>query len=362
MKRALITGLTVLAVGSAILPCYAQGKKTVAAKPVAPKSAPVAKKAVPATGPIVLGTTQLPGDFGKLATTYTIGKRKPINFTLKSAEYTIEPLTIGNDTYVPKGNEKLLLLHYTIHNPLPEEQGYDWSAMQFTAVDAKDVNHKFIQKVAREGTTEPLIVSLKPAQKIDVVAAILVPAEGVVPKLIVERERDAPIIRYDLRGQAKTLPALATDTADTTGATARKEVSVPAGTFVPLGVFDARLDAVSYTTEPLVKNTPPKGSRFVVATFTLKNRTMKPQSYYWGYFNADLRDADGEKVKYTQTLLKATRDERAQGELSPGEETRIRLYFPVPEKVDGKTISLSEGKQVSLRDARVFAFDLTSAN
>jgi hypothetical protein len=33
------------------------------------------------TGPVVLGTTQLPGDFGQLGTTYTIGKAEPINFT-----------------------------------------------------------------------------------------------------------------------------------------------------------------------------------------------------------------------------------------------------------------------------------------
>ncbi|MBC7808428.1 MAG: DUF4352 domain-containing protein [Akkermansiaceae bacterium] len=348
----------VAAVFAATLPVYVQGKKPVAGKPGAQKPSAVKKAASPA-GPIFLGTTQLPGDFGKLATTYTIGKSKPINFTLKNAEYSVDSLTIGTRTWVPKGDEKLLLLRYTIHNPLPQEQPYDWSAIKFTAADAKDVNHVFIQGVTRDGESEPLGVSLKPAQKIDVLSAIIVPAEGVVSKLIVERERDAPVIRYDLRGQARSLPTLVTDSADATGASVRKEILVPVDTFVPLGVFDARLDEVTYTTEPLVKREPPKGGRFVVTTFTLKNRIEEPQSYYWGYFNADLRDADGEKVKYTQALLKGNRDERAQGDLTPGEETRVRLFFPLPEHVPGKTLSLSEGKGVSLRAARAWTFDLT---
>ncbi len=360
MRLLLVTQLAVLATALATLPAQAQGKKPApVAKPVAKNSAPAAKKPAATTGTIVLGTTQLPGDFGKLATTYTIGTRNPINFTLKSATYSVEPLTIGTRTWVPKVNEKLLVLRYTIHNPLPNEQPYDWAGIDFTAVDAKDVNHRFIQGIARDGENEPLHVSLKPAQKLDVLSAVLVPADGVVPKLIVQRERDASVIRYDLRGQAGTLPALVADATDTTGATVRKEIAVPAGTFVPLGVFDARLDSVAYTTEPILKREPGKGNRFMVATFTLKNRTTKAQSYYWGYFNADLRDADGEKVKYTQALLKGSRDERAQGDLSPGEETRVRLFFPVPENVAGKSLSLSEGKEVSLRDARVWAFDLT---
>ena len=67
---------------------HAQAKK----KPAAKK--PAAKKPAPkkAGGPVVLGTTQLPGEFGKLGTTYTIGKRNPINFTLKSADYSVIPI------------------------------------------------------------------------------------------------------------------------------------------------------------------------------------------------------------------------------------------------------------------------------
>jgi hypothetical protein len=334
-------------------PSFAQNKKT------APPKKPTAAK--PASGPVVLGTTQLPGDFGKIGTTYTIGAREPINFTLKSAEYSVTPRTFGQNTYVPKADQKLLVLHYTVHNPVPREQGYDWSDIRFTAVDARDTNHDGIQAVVRDGESLPLSIALKPAQKLDVVAAILVPAEGVVPKLIVEREKGAPVIRYDLRGKVKPLPAPIADPADASGATARKEVPTPAGQFVPTGVFDTRLDEVAYTDQSLFKREPGKGNRWITATFTIKNRTNRPQRYYWADFLPDLRDADGEKAKYTQALLKATRDELAQDDLAPGEETRIRFFFPLPNNVAGKTLKLAHGGAIDARVARVWAFDLTGA-
>src|ERR687890_139687 len=74
-----------------------------AKKPAAKKPAPTAAKKPAAGGPIVLGTTQLPGDFGQLGTTYTIGKDTPINFTLRSAEYTVAPFVLGNNVWVPGG-------------------------------------------------------------------------------------------------------------------------------------------------------------------------------------------------------------------------------------------------------------------
>src|SRR6185503_12389384 len=141
----------------------AQTKKPAAVKPptAQPKTA------------IVLGTTQMAGDFGKFGQTYTIGKYEPVNFTLKSADYSIETYIVDTHVYVPTAEQKLLILHYTIHNPLPKEQVYDWNNMHFTVVDAKDKNADAIQAVAREGTKENGRISLKPAQKAEVVSAIL---------------------------------------------------------------------------------------------------------------------------------------------------------------------------------------------
>lgn len=353
------TALLILPTSALLVsPCQAQsgGKK-----PAAGKGKPPAKKPTKSGGPIVLGTKQMPGDFGKLGTTYTIGKTLPLNFTLKSADYSVAPVTIGQNTWVPKSDEKVLLLHYTVHNPLPDEQPYYWGEITFTAVDSQDKNHSYIQGVVREGEQKELNTRLKPAQKVDVAAAIIVPAEGVIPKLIVERQKGSPVIRYDLRDKVKPLPAPFADPADTTGATARKEVAAQAGTFYPTGAFDTRLDEVAYVPGPLKGHEAGAGKRFLSAVFTIKNRTIADKSYIWSDFMPDLRDADGEKVAYNQEMLKATRDEAARGTLAPGEEARVRFFFPLPADVMGKTLRIAEGKLINASYARVYAFDVAAA-
>ena len=108
-----------------VAPIYAQAKKASAKKSATVK--PATKPKANPNSPVLLGTTQLPGDFGQLGTTYTVGKSDPVNFTLKSAEYSITPLMVGNSIWVPKADQKLLVLHYTIHNPLKREQQYSWN-------------------------------------------------------------------------------------------------------------------------------------------------------------------------------------------------------------------------------------------
>lgn len=341
--------------GAMLLPStvYAQsgGKKPVTKPPTAGKS----------SGPVVLGTTQLPGEFGKMGVTYTMGKSYPLNVTLKSADYSIAPISIGNRTVVPKAEEKLLLLHYTVQNPTPREISYVWSDLLFTAVDSKDINHEYIQTVYREGDREGQAIRLKPGQKIDVATVIIVPAAGVVPKLIIERQKGEPVVRYDLRGKVTPLPALAADTADTSGATALKIIPARPGIFYPLGVFNTRLDEVAYVDGPLLRREPGEGKRWLTAIFTIKNTTNRTERYVWSDFLPELRDADGEKSEYNQSILKASRDEAASDDVAAGEEARIRFYFALPEKVEGKTLRLAEGKKVDVRVARIFAFDLTHA-
>lgn len=59
--------------------------------------------------------------------------------------------------------------------------------------------------------------------------------------------------------------------------------------------------------------------------------------------------------------MKASRNEIADGTLAPGEEARIRFFFPLPQEVTGKTLILGEGKRVHQTTARRFIFDLTAA-
>ena len=335
------------------LPLLCAGHAAAAPAKAAPKKPAAVKPALKTGGPVVLGTQQLPGDFGKLGTTYTIGKSDPINFTLRSAEFSVARVCIGDHVYAPTAEQKLLVLRYTVQNPQKAAQHFYWAGVQFTAVDADDVNHEYIQAIGRDGTSDSVAVDLKPAQKLDLYSIIVVPAKGVVPKLIVTREEGAPVVRYDLRGKTKMLAEPFAAASD--GATALEEVPAPAGTPMPLGAFDARLDSVAYTTSPMNGEMPEDGKRYLAAVVTLKNMTTVEQHYYWATFKAELRDADGERVEYNQTMLKASRDEKSEGYVKPGEEIRVRFYFSLPADLAGKMLYLSEG------EGRIFAFDVSGA-
>jgi hypothetical protein len=186
-----------------------------------------------------------------------------------------------------------------------------------------------------------------------------VAAFGAVPKLIVRPayETEAPIVRYDLRNVAKKLPAPFSESKDP--ATALKTVPAKSGVFYPVTeFFDARLDSVEYSQEPVMKNPPKEGYRYCFARFTIKNRGPRPARYSYSYFRADLKDADGEKTEYNTSILKASRDEESSGELAPGEEARIRFYFAVPKSVDAKTVLVQYGYD---RESRTYAFAVPAA-
>ena len=323
-----------------------RAKRTLVVVPAAAGAASVAQ---------VQGTTQLAGAEGEVGKTYTLGKASPLNFTLRGAEFTVARVNVGTNSIVPEAGEKLLVVRFSVQNPQNREVRYAWSDLRFTAVDAKDVSREFAQAVGREGTSDSLSLSLKPAQKIDAFTVIKVPAEGVVPKLIVMREKDAPVLRYDLRAVAKGPGAPFADPADASGATILESVPAETGKFYPLGQLDARLDSVAFTTEPLNKRAPAAGQRYLVATFTLKNMSARNTNYNWATIRPELVDADGEKVAYNQQMLKAARDETASGQLKPGEEAKVRYFFALPEDVGGKSILMAEGK------SRAYAFDVSAA-
>ncbi|WP_027483622.1 hypothetical protein [Deinococcus pimensis] len=320
-----------------------------------------AAQAASPTGPVkpagrtVQGTTPLDGQNARPGQTFTLGKQSPLNFTLKSAEYSTGRVVIGENVYYPNADQKLLVLRYTVHNPQKSAARYYWADLKFTAVDALDRNHEFIGAVARDGTTDKLEVNLKPAQKVDVVTAIVVPAAGPVPKLIVTRAGEASVLRYDLRTQAKALPSGFADPADTSGATARSQVPALTGKLMPLKWFDVRLDEATFTTDMLDGKTPSVGMRYLTATFVIKNNLWRDVEYAWSDFKPTLKDADGEKVAYNQVMLKANRDEKAGGKLPKGEEVRVRFYWELPQNVTGDSVLLTD------ESGRGFVFDVKQA-
>lgn len=301
----------------------------------------------------VLGMVPMAGVEGKLGQTYTIGTNDPINFTLTSAEYTLERVNIDTSVYAPSAEEKLLVLRYTVHNPNKTERRYYWNTVGFTAVDAMNQNREFVQNAGSRETGEALNINLKPAQKVEAYTVINVPAKGVVPKLIVKPE-DGGVIRYDLRGVAKPLSAPFADPSDKTGATAPTEIPAQTGQYYPLHNFDIKVLETGYT-DALGETVPEEGQRFFVATISMRNGTKDEKRFYWGTFKATLVDADGEEAQWSQTMLRATRNETADGTLKPGQEYKARVYFSLPKDAAAKTLTLAE------EESHPYAFDVSAA-
>jgi hypothetical protein len=318
------------------------------------KAKPKAKPAVtkPANKP--LGMVPMSGVDGKIGQTYTIDKDSPLNFTLNSAEYTLQRVTFGDSTEFPKEGEKLLLLRFTVHNPQKFDRQFYWGTIHFTAVDAMNQNREWSQAVGAKQTGEKLNMALKPAQKVDAYTVIKVPAKGVVPKLIVKPNNTGGVIRYDLRNGVKPLPAPFADTKDSSGATALEEVPGQIDTYYPLANLDVKLLSTAYADTLGDEFTKKENEKFFVATVMLRNGTNADTSYYWGTFQPVLVDADGEKVYWPQVLLKGGRNEKASGTLKPGEEYKARFYFALPKDVDAKTLKLTDNNE-----SHTFAFDVS---
>ncbi|RYG70540.1 hypothetical protein EON80_07720 [bacterium] len=334
-------------------------KKPAPQKPSAKATAPASKTKLIRE---VLGTQQLSGYEGLLRQTFTIGKQLPLNFTLSSCEYSVGRVNIGGYAHIPKGDEKLLVLHFVVQNPTKKVVSFSTSYLRFSAVDATGVTREYVGDIAREKTGESVSLPLNPGQKTEAKTAIRVAAYGTVPKLIVRHyyETNAPIIRYDLRNVAKKLNAPYADPSDANGATALKTIAAKVGVSYPVtDMFDAELVKVEDQTAPLNGNTPEKGKKFSVATFIIRNKGPRRANLTQAYFRADLKDADGEKTNYNTWMLKGSRDEQVSNQLEPGEETKVRFFWAIPEDVEAKAVLLQYGYD---RESRTFAFEVPSTN
>ncbi|PYE55413.1 hypothetical protein [Deinococcus yavapaiensis] len=304
--------------------------------------------------PVVLGTTQLDGQNAKVGQTFTVGKQSPLNFTLTSAEFSASRVTIGKTTIAPGKDEKLLIVRFTVHNPQPKDVRFDANAFTFTAVDAQDVNHVAERFVARDGTAEEVAVNLKPAQKLAVLAVLKVPAKGVVPKLIVQREASAPVLRYDFAGGVKPLPAPFADSADTSGATSLAVLTAAQGVAYPLKHLDVTFEGARFTTDAMQGNAPGRGKRYLVVNVSLRNMTAQDAYVGLQTLRPEARDADGERTMF-KTVLKASRDELVGTQVAPSDTLKVRYVFEVPADATMDNVSFTDG------GAHTLVFDVKNA-
>ena len=304
-------------------------------------------------------TVRLAGDNGEFGTVYSISKRSPIYFRLKSAEFTTNQVVIGNQVYVPKANEKLLILHFTVQNPQKTELYVRWDSLRFTAVDKTNTNCEGNNDWgdADDPKHSQVAMNLKPTQTVNLITPIVVPANSIVPKLMVlpSDEGDGPVLRYDLSGNIKNkvtpLTAPIADPADATGSTALETVPSVVGTSYPFGNFDITIEKCDYTTSTTGDYTPEEEGRFLLVTMLMKNEVPTVQYVNWETIAPILTSTDGEELPYKDLFL-ATGTRTFAQNVKGLAEIRLRMLFQIPKDVTPKTLAIKEG------DSRTYQFEV----
>ncbi len=316
-----------------------------AAMAAKPKPKPTPK---PAPKPSV----QLAGDKGVFGTVYSIRKDNPLYFRLKSAEYTTQQVVIGDELYVPKADEKLLVLHFTIQNPQKTEQFVRWDSLKWNAVDSDNNNHEEQNDWGNDDTPDhPRVeMNLQPAQTKNVITALVVPAKGSTPKLMVlPGENNGPILRYMLypdptapsQNKPGTLAAPVADPKDTNGYTALQTVKGAVGTAYPYNDFDVTVEKFEYTTDKVGDYEPEEGGRLLLVTALIKNEWPREEFLRWDSFAPTLATENGDSMDY-KDMYSASAPRSFQQNVKPLGEARVRMIFSVPKDMTPGTLTLKE--------------------
>jgi len=329
---------------------------------------PIAKHNASALPP-VKGTQQMAGGQGAFGVTYTLidgGGWGPINFTIKSVEYTVARVSISPTwMYAPKANEKIMLIRYRVKNPNSEDFYYSGRHL-FQTVDLNDTTLDDCGDSRRESETQPIAVSIKPGQGIeDLITYAVVTAKGPIPKLILQLGKPGStdqVTRFVLGTAPNTvapIPAPYADPTDPTGATALSNIKASIGTTYIAGYFDMSLDSAVLAPGPFGDTAADDGKKFLVATITATNKGLG-QIYVGDIFGGTVVTSDGDKIT-DHAVLKAKRDEAWDGrQIDPGETVTLRLLFQVPSDATVKSLGLVEDEDNSGSVSHELDYDLSS--
>ncbi len=272
----------------------------------------------------VKGTTQLAGDNGKIGVTYTIGKSESLNITLLEARFTLNRFNSSHDAFAPGKDEKVLLITYTIQNPNHVETEYSGRMLKFTAVDPNDENHEFVGSVVRKDGLDEFNTRLKPAQKVAMQTAIIVPAKGPIPKLMVQHRDGGAVLRYNLKDAVKGLDK---PFAGETSADALPEVPAVPDTYYPMFYYDVKYLSNTFQDGPFsIDSLPEKKMIFFIPKFQVKLVSGYTRSLR---IRGDVQTEDGDS--YTSWgPFKAGSEQDGTAATDFGQEMGIRLVFKVP--------------------------------
>lgn len=313
------------------------------------------------TKPVVLGTKQLPGQFGKFGTTYTIGKADPLNFTLVSAEYRADRFIGENpdgqiEGFVPPRGEKLLVLRYTVQNPSPRDTRLWYLSFLITAVSADDQNTKILNHPWIGTNKSYKDVQLKPGEKVTLTAAILVHGEGETPKLIVQRAQDetAAVVRYDLNGKVAKMAAPFSDD----GITALDTVKGKLDAYYPWSGTDFKILSLEPVTEKVPDIDTPSGSTQYALKMSFRGVAPVVGRVWYGQFKVLLKTTDGDLIEQKNYYrIRRMSGDAFDGAVPVGEEMNLRFIVDLPKNAKVSQIKIS---CISDPELRTFVFEIAN--
>ncbi len=295
-------------------------------KPTAPQKQP-AKPAGQASP--TLGTVQLPGDNGKLGTTYQLGdKGDELHLTLDSV--AVAPyFSAGDDLILAKKGERILLINYTVQNPQKsKDMRLDWNSFKFTAISPNDGNFTGSNYIYQTDTGTRYSSDLKPAQKVKVTAVLTIYPDGPLKKLMVQRGSGA-VLRYDLDGKlTKTTSSFAPNGLDFVD-----EIKTPINQKFDVGGTEVEVQEIAVHPGALGRYSASTTNAFFTVQLKLTNLHKKKQKYDWNTFTPSLTDENGEALNYFKDFVSVTSQSSLATEVDPGESVRGWLVFTGPKAI-----------------------------
>ncbi len=303
----LATGVA-LTIVSSILATYAVGQGNAKAKTQGTKP--------------TLGTVQMPGDNGKFGTIYQLGnKGSELQFTLTGAEVAMRYKTVQQNIIAGK-NERLLVLNFTVQNPVKKEQEASSSAFKVTVVSPDDQNVEYRGSFYEPDKRTNISQLLKPAQKVKLTAVIPIFAQGPITKIIVARG-SGPVLRYDLReGLAKSKSVFSPD-----GVSIEDNANAELGKPFDLDGFDIEIQEVKELSEAVGGYVPSATQGVYVAVVKFSNPLAQRLSVGWQYFLPTLTDENGEKIHWAGDMFSMSSASAFSQDVDGDGSVRARYMF-----------------------------------
>ena len=308
-----------------------------------PKPKPKPK---PAAKPAVQGAAPMKGQYGQPNVLYTVGKAEPLNYALKSIEYSLSPINVGGRVYSANGKQKLVNARFLVSNPSKGERTLWDGSQRITLVSTGGQNFDG-GSIGVPNSNKPQNVSLKPGQRAEFFVPFVVNGDAVIDRIIVQHAPNEPVLRLRVANFIKKLPAFfAPD-----GVKTKETLTGATGVWYPGTFLSHRFDGWQKL-ETVDGNAADEGHEWVAARVSVKNVSGNTHGIYGGNIRGQLVDADGEIVEKNR-LIRASSEADASPELKAGQEYAYRIVFMVPTNLEVKTLRLGDFVE---GESRVYEF------